>query len=132
MIGLLVGLLILSGVFSRTRGGLLGGLVGGLLGALVVAGMTSTTSNGELPVLYSPEQLASTAVPVAITAAVLALVMPYAIGFASLGWAVGALLAALAAPRTGQAAYVVPLAVHVVAAGLVMCLARLRATTLSG
>jgi hypothetical protein len=114
----------------RPDQGLLGGLVGGFVGCLVVTGLAGTTSNGELPALYSPEQLDSTAVPVAVVAAVLALVSPYAIGFASLGWAVGAVLAAVAAPRTGQAVYVLPLAAHVLAAALVVCLARWRAAVL--
>lgn len=129
MIALLVGLLFLSWVFGRTRG-LLGRLVGAFLGSLVVAGMASTTRDGDLAALYSPEQLASAVVPLAIIAAVLALVAPYAIGFAALGWAVGALLAAVAAPGTGQAVYVLPLAVHFVSAAAVVCLARWRVVAL--
>jgi hypothetical protein len=125
MILLLAGLLLLSWVFGRTKG-LLEGLAGGFLGALVLTGMASTTGNGELAILYSPAQLASTAVPVAAVAGLLALVAPYATGFASLGWAAGALLAAVAAPRTGQAMYVLPFAVHALAATAVVCLARWR------
>ena len=126
MIGLLVGLLLLSWVFGPTRG-LLGGLVGGSLGTLVLIGMASTASNGELAALYTPLQLASAVVPVAIVAGVLALVVPYATAFASLGWAAGALLGAIAAPATDQAMYLLPFAVHVVAAAAVMCLASWRA-----
>lgn len=114
MIGLLVGLLLLSWIFG-TRD-LLGGLVGAFIGALVLVGIASTARNAELAVLYSPAELASAAVPVAVVAAVLALVVPYATPFASLGWAAGAVLAAVAAPPTGQAIYVLPLALHVLAA----------------
>lgn len=130
MMGPVAVLLLLSWVFGRTRG-LLGGLVGAFVGALVVAGMADTASNGDLAALYSPQQLASTAVPLAIVAAVLALVAPFAIGFAAFGWAVGALLAAMAAPRTGQAVYVLPLAVHFVAGAAVVCLARWRTAAFS-
>lgn len=128
MIGLVVGLILLSWVVGRGRG-LLGGLVGGFVGVLVLTGMARTASSGELAALYGPQQLASTAVPVAVVAAVLALVAPYVVGFASLGWAMGAFLAALAAPRTGEA--VLPLAVHILAAGVVVCLARSRAAASS-
>ncbi len=89
--------------------------------------MASTASTGELATLYSPSQLAVSAVPVALVAALLALAAPYATGFACLGWAVGAVLAAFAAPRAGQAMYVLPFAVHVLAASTVVCLARRRA-----
>lgn len=126
MIVVLVGLLLLSGICGRTRG-LFGGLVGGFLGALVLTGMASTASNGDLASLYSPTELASTAVPAAVVAAVLALVVPYATGIASFGWGAGALLAAVAAFRTGDAIYILPLAVHVVAAAAVVSLARWRA-----
>lgn len=129
MIGLLVGLLLLSWIFGRTRG-LLGGLVGGFFGALVLTGMASTAGSGELSTIYSPDQLVSTAVPVAVVAAALALVVPYATGFASLGWGAGALLAAIAATRTGQPMYVLPLVVHVLAAVAVVRLARWRSGTL--
>jgi hypothetical protein len=128
MIPLLVVLLLLSWVFGRTEA-LLGGLVGGFLGALVLTGMASTTGNGELASLYGPVQLASTAIPVAAVAALLALVAPYATGFAALGWGAGALLAAVAAPRTGQAMYILPLAAHALAAATVVCLARWRAAS---
>ncbi|MDP8969948.1 MAG: hypothetical protein M3N52_05545 [Actinomycetota bacterium] len=72
-------------------------------------GIARTAGDGEFAVLYSPGQLASSAVPVVVVDAVLALVAPYAIRFFSLGWAVGAFLAAMAAPRTGQAEYILPL-----------------------
>jgi hypothetical protein len=125
MISLLVGVLVLSWLVGRTKG-LLGGLAGGFVGALVAAGMATTTSSGDLAALYSPAQLASAAVPVAIVAAVLVLVAPYAVGFAALGWAVGALLAALTAVRAGQVLYALPLTVHVLTAGLVVWLASQR------
>lgn len=104
MIGMLVALMLLSWIFGRTRG-LIGGLAGGFVGALVVAGMTAATSNGELAALYSPGRLAWVAVPAAVVAAVLALVAPYAIGFAAAGWAIGALLAAMTASGADQSVY---------------------------
>jgi len=123
MMSLLVALLVLYLVCGRTRG-LLGGLVGGFLGAFVLVGMATTARNGELAALYTPSELASSAVPVAVVAAAFALVAPYATGVAALGWAAGALLAAIAAPRTGDAIYILPLAVHVIAATAVATLAR--------
>lgn len=129
MIGLLVGLLLLSMVFGRTKG-LPGGIVGGFVGALVLVGMARTAHKGELGALYSPAELASAAFPVSVVAAVLALIAPYATGVAALGWAAGAALAALAAPRTGQAIYILPLAVHILAAVAVGSLARWRTTAL--
>lgn len=126
MFVLLVGLLLLSCVFHPARG-LLGGLVGAFVGALVLTGMASTASNGDLAALYSPVQLAWAAGSVAVVGAVLAVVAPYATGLASLGWAAGALLAALVAPRTDQAIYVLPLVLHVFAAAAVVALARRRA-----
>lgn len=131
MIGLLVGLLLLSWLFGRSRG-LLGGLVGGFLGALVLAGMAGTANSGELATLYTPAKLAAKAVPVAAVAAGLALVAPYATGFATLGWGAGALLAMLAAPRTGQTVYVLPLTAHLLAALAVGRIASWRATTSDG
>ena len=130
MIGLIVGLLLLSWVFGRTRG-LVGGLVGGFLGALVLTGMASTAGSGELPALYSPGQLFAAALSMAAVAAVLVQVAPYATGFACLGWGAGALLAAVAAPRTGEAMYILALAAHVLAAAAVVCLARRRASAFS-
>ena len=125
MIGLLVGLLLLSWVFGRSRG-LLGGLVGGFLGVLVLTGMASTASDGELAALYSPGQLAVAAASIAVVAAAIALIAPYATGFACVGWGAGALLAAFAAPRTGEVVYILPLATHVLAATAVAGLAKWR------
>src|SRR5687768_12279937 len=114
MTAILVGLLLLTCV--RCARGLLGGLVGGFLGGLVLAGMASMAVNGGLAAAYSPIRLASSALCMAAVAAVLALVVPHATGFASLGWGAGALLAAIAAAGNGEAVYVVPLAVHALAA----------------
>jgi len=47
-----------------------------------------------------------------------------------LGWGAGALLAAIAAMRTGQPMYVLPFVVHVLAAVAVVRLARWRSGTL--
>jgi hypothetical protein len=69
-------------------------------------------------------------VPAAVVAAVLALVAPYAIGFAAAGWAIGALLAAMTASGADQSVYVLPLAAHGVAAGAIVLIARWRAAAL--
>lgn len=130
MIGLLIGLLLLSCTFGRTKG-LLGGLVGGFLGALVLTGMATTAHRGELAALYSPDQLLAGALSMAAVAAVLALVAPYATSFWSLCWGAGALLAAVAAVRAGQVIYILPLAAHVLAATAVMCLATWRVAAFS-
>ena len=129
MIALLVGLLLLSWVLGRTRG-LFGGLVGAFIGALVMTGMASTARSAELAALYSPAHLASSAVPVFLVAAVLALVVPNVTAFASLGWGAGALLGLVVAAQTGQAIYVLPFAIHALAAAAVVCLARWRAAAL--
>ena len=64
------------------------------------------------------------ALTLGLVAAVLALVVPYAAGFSAFGWAVGAILAAIAAPRTAQVVYLLPLALHLVVAALVLRVAR--------
>jgi hypothetical protein len=125
MTGLIVGAALLWLLVGRPRG-MVGGAVGGVIAALVLTGMVSTVGNGELADLHRPGQLAAAAVPLGTVAIGLAIVAPYATGVAAAGWATGALLAAVAAPGTGQAAYVLPLAVHVLAAAAVLCLARRR------
>ena len=129
MIAVLVGLLLLSWVLGRTEG-LFGGLVGTFIGALVMTGMASTARSAELADLYSPAHLASTAAPVFLVAAVLALVVPYVAAFASLGWGAGALFGLVGAAQTGQAVYVLPFTVHALAAAAVVGLARRRAAAL--
>ena len=116
-------LLIVSWIVGPTRG-VVGGLIGGFVGAAVAAGMARMAASGVLAVYYTPATLARGALTLGIVAAVLALVAPYATGFAALGWAGGAILAAIAAPRTGQIVYLLPLAVHLVAAVLILCVAR--------
>ncbi len=88
MIGALVGLLLLSWLFGRTRR-LLGGLGGGFIGALVLTGMARTARNGELAALFTPGELASAALVIPAVAALLALIAPYATGIASPGWSAG-------------------------------------------
>lgn len=123
--GVLVALLVLSWILGRTKG-LLGALVGGFVGALALIGMATTASNGDLAALQSPVELASSILPLTVLAAVLALVVPYATGVAALAWAAGALLAAIAAARNGQAIYMLPFTVHVLAAAAVVSVARWR------
>jgi hypothetical protein len=114
---------IVSWIVGPTRG-VIGGLLGGFAGATVATGMARMAAGGELAVYYTPASLTRTAVILGIVAAVLALAVPYAAGFAALGWAGGAILAAIAAARTGQASYLLPLAAHLVAAVLVVRVAR--------
>jgi hypothetical protein len=127
MIGLLLGLVLLSWIFGRSRG-LIGGLAGGFVGASVLAGMVRAAASGELAALYTPAELASSILPVTLLGAVMALIAPYAAGVASLAWGAGALLAAIAVSPTGEAAYIVPLVLHAAGAAALVCLARLRAT----
>jgi hypothetical protein len=122
MASIIITVLIVSWIVGPTRG-VLGGLLGGFLGAAVAAGMARMAASGELAVYYTPASLARAAVMIGLVAAVLALVVPYAAGFSALGWAIGAILAAIAAPRTGQVAYLLPLALHLVVAVLVLRLA---------
>ena len=119
----IVTLLIVSWIVGPTRG-VVGGLIGGFVGAALAAGMARLAASGELAVYYTPATLVKGAVTLGLVAAVLALVVPYAAGFAALGWGVGAILAAIAAPRTGQIVYLLPLALHLAGAVLVLRVAR--------
>jgi hypothetical protein len=126
MATIIVTLLIVSWIVGPTRG-VVGGLIGGFVGAAVAAGMARMAAIGELAVYYTPATLARAALALGIVAVVLALIVPYAAGFSALGWAVGAILAAIATPRTGQIVYLLPLALHLVVAVLVLRVARCSA-----
>lgn len=115
MSSVIVTLLIVSWIVGPTRG-VVGGLIGGFVGAAFAAGMARMATSGELAVYYTPGSLARAGITLGILAAVLALVVPYVAGFSALGWGIGAILAAIAAPRTGEVVYLLPLAVHLVAA----------------
>ena len=123
MASIIVTVLIVSWIVGPTRG-VVGGLIGGFVGAAVAAGMARMGASGELAVHYTPVTLARGAFTLGLVAAVLALVVPYATGFAALGWGVGAILAAIAAPRTGQVVYLLPLVAHLVVAVLILRVAR--------
>ena len=123
MVSIIVTVLIVSLIVGPTRG-VVGGLIGALLGAAVAAGMARMAASGDLAIYYTPATLARAAVSIGILAGILALIIPYATGFAALGWGIGAVLAAIAAPRTGPTIYLLPLAVHLVAAVLVLHVAR--------
>jgi hypothetical protein len=123
MASIIVTLLIVAWIVGPTRG-VVGGLIGGFLGASVAAGMARMAASGELAIYYTPTALARTAVILGIVAALLSLVVPYVTGFAALGWGVGALLAAVAAVRTGHAVYLAPLALHLLGAVLALHIAR--------
>jgi hypothetical protein len=91
---------IVSWIVGPTRG-VIGGILGGFAGATVATGMARMAAGGELAVYYNPASLTRAAVILGIVAAVLALAVPYAARFAALGWAGGAILAAIAAPLPG-------------------------------
>lgn len=123
MASIIVTILIVSWIVGPTRG-LAGGLLGGFLGAAIAAGMARMAASGELAVYYTPATMARAGVVLGTVAAVLALIVPYATGFAAIGWAAGAILGATASARTGQFAYVLPLALHLAVAVLVLRVAR--------
>ena len=128
MISLLVGLLALMWIFGR-RKGLAGGLVGGVIGALVAVGMVDAARTGDLTGLYGPAELAVSVVPLVAAAALLAFVVPHVVGFAALGWAVGAFVAAVAAARMGSFAYVASLTLHAFIAAALVCVTKNRLPT---
>lgn len=119
----IITLLIVILIVGPARG-IVGGLVGGMVGVAVATGMTRMAAAGDLAVHYTPATLAKSAATIGIVAAVLAFAAPFATRFAALGWAVGALVAAIAVPRVGQTAYLLPLALHLLAAVLVLRIAR--------
>ena len=123
MVSIIVTILIVSLIVGPTRG-VVGGLIGGFLGAAVAAGMARMAASGDLAIYYTPATLARAAVTIGILAGILALVIPYATGFAALGWGIGAVLAAIAVLETGQVGYFMPLAMHLVVAVLVLRVAR--------
>ena len=129
MIGLLFGAFLISWILGRSRG-LIGGLGGGLIGAFVLAGMARTARNGDLAALYTPGELASSALILALLGAVLAFIVPYATAMASLGWGAGALLAVVATLPTNDAVYALPLVLHAVGAACVVYVARVRTAQL--
>ena len=116
---------ILLLALASTRG-LLGTLVGAFIGTLAAAGIVTATTSGELANLYSPWELATGLVPLALVALVLACVAPYATGAIAVAWAIGSVLAAIAAPRTGQAIYVAPLLLNALIAAAVVRMALRR------
>ena len=121
----LVGVLILSGIFGRSKG-VVGGLVGGFIGAFVAAGMAGAADSGDIVDLYSPAEVAASVLPVVAVAAVLAFAAPYVIGFASLGWGVGAFITVIATARSGWIAYVGAFTLHLLVAAFLVWLARRR------
>lgn len=115
---MVIGVLLALWLLASERG-LLGAAVGAFIGALAAAGLVTATTGAELASLYSPVELAAGVVPLGIVALVLAVTLPYATGTVALAWTVGAALAATAAPRTGQTAYLAPLLLHACLAVLI-------------
>jgi hypothetical protein len=115
---MIIGFVLLLWMLGSTRG-LLGTAVGGFVGALAAAGIVTATSEAELASLYTPVELAGGVVPLGLAALVLAVALPYVTGTVALAWTAGALLAAIAAPRTGQTVYLAPLLLHACVAALI-------------
>ena len=126
MASIIATVLIVTWIVGPTRG-VVGGLIGGFLGAAIAAGMARMAANGDLAVYYTPTTLAKAAVTLGLAAALLALIVPYVTAFAALGWGIGAVLAAIAALQTGPTSYLLPLALHLAAAVLVLHVARCSA-----
>lgn len=106
--------------------GLLGAAVGAFIGALAAAGLVTATTGAELASMYTPVEMTAGVVPFGVVALVLAVALPYATGTAALAWTVGAVAAAAAALRTGQAVYLVPLLLHAAVAVLIVRVAARR------
>ena len=115
---MVIGVVLALWLLGSERG-LFGAAVGAFIGALAAAGLFTATSEAELATMYTPVEMAAVVVPLGIVALVLAVALPYATGTVALVWTVGAVLAAIAAPRTGQAVYLVPLLLHACLGSLV-------------
>ena len=115
---MIIGLLLLIWMLGSTRG-LLGTAVGGFIGALAAAGIVTATTQAELASLHTPVELAGGVVPLGLVALVLAVALPYATATVALAWTAGALLAAVAAPGTGQTVYIGPLLLHAIVAAAI-------------
>lgn len=100
--------------------GLLGAAAGACIGALAAAGLVTATTGAELASMYTPVEMAAGVVPLGIVALVLAVTLPYATGTMAMAWTVGAVLAATAAPRTGQAVFLAPLLLHACLAAVIV------------
>lgn len=115
---MVIGLVTAIWMLGSQRG-LLGSAVGAFIGALAAAGLVTATSEVELASMYTPVEMAAAVIPLGILALVLAVALPYATGTAAMAWTVGAVIAATAAPRTGQAVYLGPLLMHAAVAALI-------------
>lgn len=115
---MVIGVVLALWLLASERG-LLGAAVGAFVGALAATGLVTATTGAELASRYTPAEMTAGVVPLGVVALVLAVALPYATGTAALAWTVGAALAAIAAPRTGQTAYLAPLLLHVVMAALI-------------
>jgi hypothetical protein len=115
---MVIGVVLALWLLASERG-LLGATVGAFVGALAATGLVTATTEAELASMYTPVEMAAGVVPLVIVAFVLAVALPYATGTVALAWTVGAALAAIAAPRTGQAAYLAPLLLHACVAALI-------------
>lgn len=122
---MVIGVVLALWLLGSERG-LLGAAVGAFIGALAAAGLVTATSEAQLATMYTPVEMAAGVVPLGILALVLAVTLPYATGAAALAWTVGAVVAATAAPRTGQAMYLAPLLVHIAVAALIARIAARR------
>lgn len=122
---MVIGVVLALWLLGSERG-LLGAAVGAFFGALAAAGLVTATTEAELASMYTPVEMAAGVVPLVIIALVLAVAMPYAAGTIAMVWAVGAVIAATAAPSTGQVTYLAPLLLHACLAAVIVRVAARR------
>lgn len=119
-----VGLLLLVCMFGLRD--VIGSLLGGVVGIVMFVGLLGMTGSGELSAVHTPAGLARAAIVFALVLVVVTVVLPHGAGTFAAWWAAGAVLAALAAPRSGLTPYVAPLVLHVLCATAVFRLATRR------
>ena len=101
----------------------LGALAGGFVGTVAAAGLVQATQHGELAHLHTPAGLVTDLLPLAAIVLVLALVGSYAAFAAAVAWTIGAVAAAITAIPAGQAIYLAPLVLNVLAASGIVYIA---------
>lgn len=103
--------------------GVLGALVGAFIGTVAAVGLVEAAQQGELASLHTPAELITDLLPLAAFVLVLAFAGSYGAFAAALAWTVGSIAAAVAAPQTGQAAYLAPLVLNALAAAAIVWVA---------
>lgn len=115
---MVIGVVLALWLLASERG-LLGAAVGAFVGALAATGLVTATAGAELASMYTPVEMTAGVVPLGVVAVVLAVALPDATGAVAMAWTLGAVIAATAAPRTGQVIYLAPLLLHACVAGLI-------------